>query len=716
MNQGHRIILISLHGLIRGQNLELGRDADTGGQTRYVLELARALGEQPGVEQVDLLTRQVFDSRVDEDYARPVEPIGEKVRIVRLPFGPRRYLRKEALWPYLDDFVDKATLHIRNSGVIPTVIHGHYADAGYAGATLASLLEVPFIFTGHSLGRDKRRLLMEKGTSEETLERRYNISTRIEAEEFALSVASLVVASTRQEITVQYSHYDNHHTKKMLQLPPGVDLARFSPARDSDRDRLAKARLQPFLRQMGKPLILALCRPDERKNVPALLEAYATTPGLKEKANLALVLGNRDEFNQLGTGARRVFYDLLALIDRHDLYGHVALPKHHEVADVPAFYRLVKQTGGVFANVALTEPFGLTLIEAAACGAPILATDDGGPQDIIKHCKNGLLVDPLDTEAIGNALNKMLSAKRDRWRRWSKNGINNVHKHYSWEGHAAKYIKRVDTLARRFKTHTFELRPVHKLSLAERLLVCDIDNTLTGDHDALSRLGETIAKDPKLAFGVATGRHIESARKVLKEWRVPMPELFITSVGSEIHYGKKPQKEPGWRKHINHRWDRDGIVRTLKTIRGLRLQPAVDQREHKISYTLRGKNRPDKETIVKALRHADLAANVIVSHGEFVDILPIRASKGHAVRYIALKWGLPFENILVAGDSGNDEAMLTTPAQAVVVGNYSPELGPLKKRHGIYFASLPHAGGIMEGLHYYDFINHDHKGEDYGKE
>jgi sucrose-phosphate synthase len=46
------ILLISVHGLIRGHDLELGRDADTGGQTLYVAELARSLAELPEVARV----------------------------------------------------------------------------------------------------------------------------------------------------------------------------------------------------------------------------------------------------------------------------------------------------------------------------------------------------------------------------------------------------------------------------------------------------------------------------------------------------------------------------------------------------------------------------------------------------------------------------------------------------------------------------------------
>jgi sucrose-phosphate synthase len=74
--EGLYVVLISVHGLIRGENLELGRDADTGGQTKYVVELARALAANPEVGRVDLLTRQVYDARVSDDYAVPEEPLG----------------------------------------------------------------------------------------------------------------------------------------------------------------------------------------------------------------------------------------------------------------------------------------------------------------------------------------------------------------------------------------------------------------------------------------------------------------------------------------------------------------------------------------------------------------------------------------------------------------------------------------------------------------
>jgi len=82
----------------------------------------------------------------------------------------------------------------------------------------------------------------------------------------------------------------------------------------------------------------------------------------------------------------------------------------------------------------------------------------------------------------------------------------------------------------------------------------------------------------------------------------------------------------------------------------------------------------------------------------------MRASKGAALRYFADKWGIPVERILVAGDSGNDEEMLSGETLGVVVGNHSEELERLRDRERIYFANGCHAWGIIEGINHYDFL------------
>ena len=104
------------------------------------------------------------------------------------------------------------------------------------------------------------------------------------------------------------------------------------------------------------------------------------------------------------------------------------------------------------------------------------------------------------------------------------------------------------------------------------------------------------------------------------------------------------------------------------------------------------------------LRRGKVQARVIYSHGAYLDLLPIRASKGMAVRYFALRWGIPLEHCLVAGDSGNDEEMLTGNTLGVVVGNHDKELDILREQPQVYFAEGHYAWGILEGIEHYDFF------------
>ena len=165
LNRGLYIQLYSLHGLIRGNNIELGRDADTGGQVKYVLELAKVLSENPGVEKVELVTRFVKDKNVSADYSQPIEKINSKFSIVRIRCGGGKYIRKELLWNHLEEFLDKSIKYIKAKGRLPDVIHSHYADAGYVCSELTKFFGIPFIHTGHSLGRQKLKKLLDDGVS-----------------------------------------------------------------------------------------------------------------------------------------------------------------------------------------------------------------------------------------------------------------------------------------------------------------------------------------------------------------------------------------------------------------------------------------------------------------------------------------------------------------------------------------------------------------------
>ncbi|WCJ34996.1 Sucrose-phosphate synthase family protein [Euphorbia peplus] len=547
------IVLISIHGLIRGENMELGRDSDTGGQVKYIVELARALSNTKGVYRVDLLTRQITSPEVDSSYGEPTEMLAcqpdssgsSGAYIIRIPCGPRdKYIPKESLWPYIPEFVDGALSHIVNMARglgeqvnagkpnWPYAIHGHYADAAEVASHLSGALNVPMVLTGHSLGRNKFEQLLKQGRlSKEDINATYKIMRRIEAEELGLDTAEMVVTSTKQEIEEQWGLYDGfdlklerklrvrrrrgvscygRHMPRMVVIPPGMDFS-YVTAQDSlegdlksligsDRTPIKRnlppiwSEIMRFFSNPHKPTILALSRPDPKKNVTTLLKAFGENERLRELANLTLILGNRDDIEEMPSGGSAVLTTVIKLIDKYDLYGQVAYPKHHKQSDVPDIYRLAAKTKGVFINPALVEPFGLTIIEAAAYGLPVVATKNGGPVDILKVLTNGLLVDPHDQKAISDALLKLV-ADKNLWTDCRKNGLKNIHR-FSWPEHCRNYLSHVENSRNRHRTTRLEITPIPEEPMSDSLkdvedlslrFSIDADLKLNSELDAATR-------------------------------------------------------------------------------------------------------------------------------------------------------------------------------------------------------------------------------------
>ncbi len=725
-SQGLYIQLFSVHGLIRG-NPELGRDADTGGQVKYVLELAKALGEHIDVARVDLVTRLIDDSTLDPSYARPVEQLSDNVQIVRIQCGGKKYIRKELLWPHLEEFIDKTIRFIKSQGRSPDLFHGHYADGGYVAMELAAAFDAPFVFTGHSLGRNKRAKLLSDGLALERINRQYRMDTRIQIEEEIMRRADLIITSTKQEIELQYGLYDNGRKPRFAVIPPGIDLHTFYPFYDLQLDsdlfseEVKQTRfglfneLHRFWSDPEKPFILALCRPDRRKNISGLLEAYGTSPELKAIANLAIFAGIRSNISTMEENEKAVLTNMLLQMDRYDLYGKLAIPKKNDFAsEVPELYRICAESHGVFVNPALVEPFGLTLIEASACGLPIVATNDGGPVDIVANCNNGILVDASHPDQIASALQEIL-VDEDRWTEFSNNGINGVRRHYSWNAHCAKAMKQFRSLFPELtypteQQDTDSVGHMHRASFGRRLLnveylmITDIDNTLIGDEESMRQLFALLHTHRNhLAWGVATGRSLELTLEAMTEYDIPMPDILICSVGTEIYYGPDLRLDKGWQQHISRQWKPERIKQVLSEFDFLVFQEAEGQRSHKISYYLEEEDGR-LEQVRQRLQEARLHCQVIYSHGQFLDILPVRASKGRAIRYLRYKFAFPARHVMVAGDSGNDEDMISGHARGLVVGNYSPELEHLRNRTNVYFSKERYAAGILDGLSYYGFI------------
>jgi sucrose-phosphate synthase len=406
---------------------------------------------------------------------------------------------------------------------------------------------------------------------------------------------------------------------------------------------------------------------------------------------------------------REVLVQILLQMDKYDLYGKLAIPKKHDVEnEVATIYRYCAEKRGVFANLTLHENFGLTLIESASCGLPVVSTSNGGPSEIIPKCKNGILVDPLDAQEIKNAIIKILTDEQ-LWREYSDSGIINAQKHYGWEEHISLYMEWVEKAINKFENAKNAYARDLGLKSAKTLLVTDIDGTLISEdlgHPGLPELRQILeGRSANFALAYASGRSIDLVNEVIKEMSLPQPDFIISAVGSQVYYkrGDAYLIDKGWSGYLDRNWNRQEVQRRLDHLHFLELQESEGQNPHKISYYLKSQIwKPDQiDTILGKYRSQ---VTIIMSHNRYLDILPRRASKGKALRYICNKWSIPYKDLYTAGDSGNDYDMLVGSGNAIVVGNAAPELEALKNGKNLFRASEQAAAGILEGLRYFGAI------------
>jgi sucrose-phosphate synthase len=306
--------------------------------------------------------------------------------------------------------------------------------------------------------------MIASGMTEEEAEKKFKFKQRIKAEEGALALSEFIVNSTYLEIA-DWEQYENYDKAQFHVQPPGIDIDKFSPYYikrfQEEEDFLQLQRrywvgqnIEKFLTNPNKPIILALSRPDRRKNLHFLIEAYGEDKELQALANLVIFAGIRKDINSMPEQEQAVLTELLLVMDKYDLYGKLAIPKRHDIEnEVALIYQYCANKRGTFANICLHENFGLTTSEAGGNGLPVVITKNGGPAEIVPRMKNGYLVDPNDKADITRSLKKMLT-NEEQWRKFSDNGIINTRKHYSWDSHIQVYVSWVQESLNRTEAKT----------------------------------------------------------------------------------------------------------------------------------------------------------------------------------------------------------------------------------------------------------------------
>ncbi|PIW72230.1 MAG: HAD family hydrolase, partial [Hydrogenophilales bacterium CG12_big_fil_rev_8_21_14_0_65_61_21] len=207
-----------------------------------------------------------------------------------------------------------------------------------------------------------------------------------------------------------------------------------------------------------------------------------------------------------------------------------------------------------------------------------------------------------------------------------------------------------------------------------------------------------------IMFGLATGRRLDDALAVLRQHRIREPDFLIASQGTEIYYGPELNQDEGWERHINHLWNPVALRELLQEMPGLEMQPKRFQSTFKLSYYI-DPGVADIQQIRQLLLRNEQAVNTVFSFGQFLDVLPIRASKGLALRWVASRLDFALERTLVAGVTAADADMLMGNTMgAVVDSQHLAELSGLVNMERIYFSGSRGAAGIMEAMQHYAFF------------
>ncbi|MGD8634413.1 MAG: glycosyltransferase [Anaerolineales bacterium] len=474
INASMHIAFINPQGNFDPQDRYWTEHPDFGGQLVYVKEVALALGELG--HRVDILTRRIIDPQWPGFEAQlDAYPGAPNVRIIRLHCGGDGFLRKEDLWPYLGpEWVPNIISFYEAEGAFPEVSTTHYADGGLSGALLQAVREIPFTFTGHSLGAQKMDKLGVDAQNLLEMEARFHFSKRIMAERVSMSHAARIITSTDQERWEQYGHHaykgaiDPADEDRFAVIPPGVNRRIFTPAK-GEIDAEVRARIDEALARdvnqdrVDLPLVLASSRLDEKKNHVGLVRAFAASAELRERANLAIVVrGLEDplrEFGSLSADERAIMEQISDLLDEAGLWGCVTAFPLNSQAELAAAYRVLAGRRSVFALSALYEPFGLAPLEAMSCGLPAVVTKNGGPSEsMIEGIQEfGVLIDPSDPQDIAKGILRVIGSESS-WKVFRDAGIARVKARYTWDRTAEGYLQVLRAIkSQRKRDHEIEI-------------------------------------------------------------------------------------------------------------------------------------------------------------------------------------------------------------------------------------------------------------------
>lgn len=384
--QALRIAMVSEHA----SPLAALGGQDAGGQNVHVAQLATALARRG--HEVRVYTRR-------DSLDLPDEVVADGVTVEHVPAGPPVVLPKDELLPFMGEFGRWMARRWRDGPFVPDVIHAHFWMSGVATTVALRERRIPMLVTFHALGTVKRRMQGGKDTSP---------PGRIELERAVGRAADRVVVQCRDEIEELAAY--GISADGTVTVPSGVDVSRFAP----------DLRRRPAARR-----ILTVARFVERKGHTDIIEALASLPDVE-----LLIAGGPRPQDLPGdpfAAGLRTLAERLGVADRLKLLG--AVPQD----EMPALYR----SADVLACTPWYEPFGITPLEAMACGTPVVAYAEGGIADVVVPGVSGVLVEPGSAAALTRGMQELMMSEPRRYA-YAAAGLSRVTECFSWDRISAR--------------------------------------------------------------------------------------------------------------------------------------------------------------------------------------------------------------------------------------------------------------------------------------
>ena len=425
-----RLALISEHA----SPLAVLGSVDSGGQNLYVAQLARKLAALG--YQVDVFTR------ADSAHLPEVAEWVEGVRIVHVPAGPPSYVPKERLLPHMPEFAEFVRRFARRQRAPYDLAHANFFMSGLVAADLKQALGIPFVVTFHALGRVRRQ---HQGAADGFPDERFAIEDRIVAE------ADHIIAECPQDEEDLIRLY-NAEPGKISLIPCGFDRTEFWPIS------------KPLARvALGLPpdefLCLQLGRIVPRKGVDNTIRGFARLVHRHGVPAKLIIVGGESDDPDVDATPELARLGRIAVdegVEERVVFagrrGRDALKYYYSAADV-------------FVTTPWYEPFGITPVEAMACGTPVVGSNVGGIKFTVRDGETGYLVPPNDPDALAERLAHLYRHPKllGVFRRQAVRRANDL---FTWEGVASAVASLYEEVLAAQRPPRFE--EAHELALIDR--------------------------------------------------------------------------------------------------------------------------------------------------------------------------------------------------------------------------------------------------------